>query len=221
MTKVNTSQTHRDTPTQSRGRARKRAILDSATRLFALRGFNKVSLAEIAADVGVTQAGLLYHYPTKAELLLAVLEERDERNSARLEESLAAGLTPLDGYFRLLAKNDEHPELVRLFVVVAAEALDPENPGHQWMEERDARLVHNMTGYVEEALDVELLPERITAEVVARWILALSVGLGAQWLRSEGTFDRAGQVALIMDLLAPYSKTPQADPAPNDRETTA
>lgn len=193
-------------PVQARGRARKRAILDSATKLFAMRGFNKVSLADIADSVGVTQAGLLYYFPTKAELLLAVLQERDDRNVVRQNEGKRDGASALDAYFRMLAVNDQSPELVRLFVVVSAEALDADHPGHEWVRNRDTRVLGNVIRYVEEAFDVARLPERITPEVIARWIMALSSGLGAQWVRADESFDRADYAARLMILLEPYLK---------------
>ncbi len=48
-------------------------ILASATDLFGLRGVDAVSLDHIAADVGVAKQTLLYWFPSKDELLEAVL----------------------------------------------------------------------------------------------------------------------------------------------------
>jgi AcrR family transcriptional regulator len=45
----------------------------AATRLFALRGYEGVSLQEIADAVGVAKQTLLYHYPSKESLRRAVL----------------------------------------------------------------------------------------------------------------------------------------------------
>jgi AcrR family transcriptional regulator len=44
---------------------------------FATRGYNKASLAEISDRVGLTQAGVLHCFPSKADLLTGVLELRD------------------------------------------------------------------------------------------------------------------------------------------------
>lgn len=58
----------------TRDRARTRAaVLESAERLLGTRG-TKVSVAEIAADAGVSKSGLLHHFPSRDELLLAVAE---------------------------------------------------------------------------------------------------------------------------------------------------
>jgi AcrR family transcriptional regulator len=50
-------------------------ILTAATDLFGVRGVDAVSLDVIAADVGVTKQTLLYWFPSKDELLQAVLAE--------------------------------------------------------------------------------------------------------------------------------------------------
>lgn len=45
-----------------------------ALELFSSKGFDQTSLREIAERVGLTKASLYYHYPSKQELLVAVVE---------------------------------------------------------------------------------------------------------------------------------------------------
>lgn len=54
-------------------RATRARILDAATDLFGQRGVDAVSLDLIASEVGVTKQTLLYWFPSKDELLTAVL----------------------------------------------------------------------------------------------------------------------------------------------------
>jgi TetR/AcrR family transcriptional regulator len=51
------------------------AILEASVDLFGTRGFSAVSLDEIAGVVGVAKQTLLYWFPSKDELLDAVLEQ--------------------------------------------------------------------------------------------------------------------------------------------------
>jgi TetR/AcrR family transcriptional repressor of nem operon len=43
-------------------------ILDVAERLAQIRGFNAFSYADVAGELGLTNAALHYHFPSKAEL---------------------------------------------------------------------------------------------------------------------------------------------------------
>ena len=67
----------RDTPT---------AILDVAERLVQQRGFNGFSYADVADELGVTKAGLHYHFAGKAELGEALMTRYAERFAEALAE---------------------------------------------------------------------------------------------------------------------------------------
>jgi len=57
---------------------RETSILDAAQRRFAHFGISKVTMDEIAADVGLGKASLYYYFPAKEDLFRAVLQ-REER----------------------------------------------------------------------------------------------------------------------------------------------
>jgi TetR/AcrR family transcriptional repressor of nem operon len=69
-------------------------ILDAAERLVQTRGFNGFSYADVATELGVTKAGLHYHFPGKAELGEALIARYSERFSAELQRLDADGLAP-------------------------------------------------------------------------------------------------------------------------------
>jgi TetR/AcrR family transcriptional regulator, cholesterol catabolism regulator len=70
--------------------AKRAAILDSAARVFAARGYADVTLKDIA-DVAKTKAGSMYYYfDSKDDLVAEVLLEASKRVLARVEEALAA-----------------------------------------------------------------------------------------------------------------------------------
>lgn len=66
-------------------------ILDSAEELVQRRGFNGFSYADIASELGVTTAGLHYHFTSKAELGRALIERYSARFTAALEAIDAEG----------------------------------------------------------------------------------------------------------------------------------
>lgn len=56
----------------SEGRER---ILREATRLFVAGGYRGISMRDIAEAVGLSKAGLYYHFENKEDLFLAILQE--------------------------------------------------------------------------------------------------------------------------------------------------
>ncbi len=57
---------------------KKQAILETATRLFAVKGFKDTSMAELSKMIGIAQGTIFYHFKNKEDLFLAVLERTKE-----------------------------------------------------------------------------------------------------------------------------------------------
>ena len=77
-----------------------------AIELFATSGFRGTSVAAVAARTGLSQSGLLHHFPSKAALLGAVLEERDRQDG----DFLAGSTEPPLGWAAFDAWVREHYE---------------------------------------------------------------------------------------------------------------
>lgn len=69
----------------SAGKDTRVRILDAAERLAQQRGFNGFSYATVAAELGVTKAGLHHHFPSKAALGEALIARYSERFGAALD----------------------------------------------------------------------------------------------------------------------------------------
>ena len=61
-------------PKSNNQRPRRDEILDEATRLFAERGYEGASMADLAEAVGMRKASLFYHFASKEVLYTAVLD---------------------------------------------------------------------------------------------------------------------------------------------------
>src|ERR1700749_2382109 len=86
--------------TNSRGRARRERVLAAAADAFAAEGFRGSSTANIGADVGISDAGVLHHFGTKQRLLFEVLEGHEAAASTPADElrstrGLAQGLVEI------------------------------------------------------------------------------------------------------------------------------
>jgi AcrR family transcriptional regulator len=194
-----------------RGDRSRRQILDSAMRLFSAGGFNPASIADIAADVGITQAGLLHHFPSKGALLLAVLQEREERNERAEQASLDAGVNYLSTFLGTLRANERTPALVQLFAILSAESIASDHPAHDWFTERYRRVIAFITEQITAVFDPDKLPAGMTVETFARWIVAVADGIRLQSLLEPAAVRREQALLQFFDILRPYMRDPRLD----------
>jgi AcrR family transcriptional regulator len=183
----------------AKGRERREEILAAADAAFAKHGFRGASLATIAQEVGLSQPGLLHHFPSKEDLLLEVLRFRHERQL----ESVASKIEEADGYaealLELCAENAQTPGLVRLFTVLAAESVDDDHPAHERFRERYRGLRELVASrFVAEQREGRLAAD-VDPETLAVQVLALFDGLQLQWLLEPDAVD---MVEVLRDFLA-------------------
>jgi AcrR family transcriptional regulator len=97
----------------------RRAIIDSARRLFAERGYGAVTNKDVAAAAGIT-TGALYHYvDSKLDLYLAVHRDVQRRVYGRFVEIVEATdtfLDQLDGMLEAAHELDIEDPTLTLFV---------------------------------------------------------------------------------------------------------
>lgn len=75
--------------------AREDAIISAVNRLLAEKGFDAMTVDEVAAEVGIAKASLYKHFPSKEDLAAAAMVRVVERARAFLD-SLDAQQLPLD-----------------------------------------------------------------------------------------------------------------------------
>ena len=85
-------------------------ILHAAQHRFAAYGYSKVTMDEIAEDIGMAKASLYYYFPTKEAIFRSVIQHEQEDFLSRIknviESSLSAGQKFLE-YIRLRIKLTE------------------------------------------------------------------------------------------------------------------
>ena len=72
-------------------KATREQIVDAADRLFYEKGFEYTSFADISDAVNISRGNVTFHFPTKDEILAAVIDLRLERTKRMLEQWEAAG----------------------------------------------------------------------------------------------------------------------------------
>jgi AcrR family transcriptional regulator len=188
-------------------------ILAAALAEFAASGYRGATVGAIAARAGMSQSGLLHHFPSKELLLAAVIEQR---NIDHREEFLRAvdedpGLGFLTGMVRLMRRAASELDLTRLLTVVIAEATSPEHPAHAWAIERYVVTTDLVVDAFHSAQRQGILRDDFDAAEVSSTLLAAMDGLQLRHLlsthgmRIEHAFAQlAGQV--VADLAAPTPK---------------
>ncbi|MEY8208498.1 TetR/AcrR family transcriptional regulator [Corynebacterium sp. MNWGS58] len=89
-----------------RGANAREEILDASSELFTTQGFAMTSTHQIADAVGIRQASLYYHFPSKAKIFLTLLNSTIEP-SLKLAQFLS---------------TSNNPVTLRLWALVAAES---------------------------------------------------------------------------------------------------
>lgn len=104
--------------TMSKGAQRQAQLLDAAERVLTTRGNANAALRDFAAEAGVRIGHLQHYFPTRADLIRAVLDRAMARSLARLAE--AAGPGAGDGTERAVTREDT----ARMLEVLLAEHDD-------------------------------------------------------------------------------------------------
>lgn len=176
-----------------RGEEAKKRILDMAVEQFAERGYRAASLADIARAAGITQPGLLYHFPTKQALLVAVLRERDERTLTEVPQGPAlVGTEILDAWDRLAEVNSGRYGLVQLSHVLGAESSGGGHPAAEYFRDHFRFGRELLTGAFEAGVASGELRGDLDCGMLANQVIAMMEGLENQWLHDPEGFDLAG-----------------------------
>lgn len=185
-----------------RTRASREKIIRAAIEFFARQGFRGAKMADIARAAGLTEPGLLHHFPSKTHLLMGVLAERDridkERSYTILQQE---GSHFLDAVAELVEHNETVPGLVQLFTILVAESVSPEHPAHEFFIQRYRREREHMTEVIVQAQQAGEIRADIPAETLTVLIFAMMDGLQVQWLLEPEKISMSGMFRVLMEIL--------------------
>ncbi|WP_345470954.1 TetR family transcriptional regulator [Glutamicibacter ectropisis] len=174
-----------------RGLERRERILDAAVRRFARRGYEGTRIADIAKDAGMTDAGLIHHFPSKEKLFLAVIERREEVY-APVTGSFDSVAEFLHALIASVKAACAEPEYLRFRAMLSGAGMIENNPATAHLEGRLRLAVERLVPLFAEGIKRgELLPDQQPLPMVLH-ILALNDGLRAQWGQAPDLIDYAG-----------------------------
>ena len=173
---------------------RRQEIVAAALDVFSEAGYHKGSIRDVADRVGLSQAGLLHHYPSKHLLLEAVLDWRDQDALARMGAEQPQGLAMLEALVDLAQHNATTPQVVELHVTLSAEATSRDHPVHDYFVRRYAWLLEMVADAFEHAAAHGHLRTGRGLCSAAITLVALMDGLQGLWLLNPESVDMAEEL---------------------------
>lgn len=184
-----------------RGVATRRLVLDTALDMFTEQGYRATSVRDIAARCGMTHPGLLYHFPSKPDLLMAVLQRRDEVDCDDESFEDLPGRAMLEHLVAGARDNASKRGIVELFATLSVEATAPDHPAHAYFVDRYAVLRGTITRALTDLARDGELRGGVVPSVAAAQIIALMDGLQIQWLLDPESTDMAAALGALIDAL--------------------
>jgi AcrR family transcriptional regulator len=170
-------------------------ILDAAARLFVQRGYTATSTRAIADEVGIRQASLYYHFPSKERLLDVLLLRTVEPSM-----TMAATLAELDA-----------PAEVRLFALISYDVGQlvraPHNVGTLYL------LPEVRAGGFERFQDERMSLQNVYASLIAQVLTADGPGAPSGTRAHEGKYLTEVVFALVESVIAIRADHPDDEPA--------
>jgi AcrR family transcriptional regulator len=129
---------------------KRRAALDAGVAAFLQNGYDRTTLAQIAHDAGISTGTLFKHFPTKAALFGAIMEEMWAPDPS-LEQPLPPAGNPAAGLSTIghdYADRLRHPQTEPFFRVIIAEAPRFPELGQALFERGKAPYLERLYAYL-------------------------------------------------------------------------
>lgn len=163
----------------------------AAMALFIERGYDEVTVAEIAEQAGMTKRSFFNHFTDKRAVMFASADALQASVLAALADA-DADLGPLDAvvqaFMQAAAGMEDYPVLARARQVIIDSSPD--------LRERDLLKMAEMTAAVADALAARGVPRR-DAILVAQVATTVFTTAADEWVRDP----RRGLAAAIQDTL--------------------
>ena len=132
-------------------------ILETTDRLFYQEGVRAVGIDRIIAEAGVAKMSLYKHFPSKDDLILAVLKYREEGVLEFFRSAMGRhakkAKNPLRAFFAALKEWFHTPDFRGCaFQNAAVELADPAHPGTEFVRGHKQRFSEFLRGLVEKTV---------------------------------------------------------------------
>lgn len=183
---------------QARAEVTRNAVLSSAARVFETKGYAGASIQDILEEASVTKGALYFHFPSKAALASAIIEQQSNWRVSNTKPAPLAVQQVIDLSFRFVAALQADP-LVRASIRLTLERntfmTRDSGPYEDWI----AGVLH----LVQLARDGGELRPEVDPEVVANVLVSALTGTQLLSEAISGRSDLAERVVDLWQLLLP------------------
>lgn len=193
-----TIQTNKLSFKQQQLKFRENAILDAVNKLLAQKGFDLMTMDEVAADVGIAKASLYKHFESK-EALAAASMTRLLEDTLAVAENLPEKMSALDklkGIVRWAIKL--HLAGTMPLLPSTRSSIQQALLNNQPYMTRLSELTEKLGEWIGQAQDVGSLSPSLPGEVILYTIFARSCDPVADFLKMGGAFSDEDIVELLI-----------------------
>jgi AcrR family transcriptional regulator len=195
-------------PGSSRLPAEKRRaqLLDTAAKVFAARGYNGATTAELAKAAGITEPIIYRHFKGKKEMFIALVERTGQQTIRDWEDSLRDFTDPAARISRLISANPmvamrgRTPYRVIVQAMMEVEDADIREALAEHVSKLHAFLAHE----VQKAQDSGQISKRFSPEITGWALMHLGLGYGilnALRIPSHGIDKSGGHIVDVIGML--------------------
>lgn len=87
---------------RGRGTLSRSVVLETAARLFNVRGFDRTSMNDIAEELGVTKPSIYYYFPSKDAILVGAIKEAGASFETKLRKITNDGRAPYEQFLDVM-----------------------------------------------------------------------------------------------------------------------
>lgn len=166
---------------------------------FGRRGYEGARLVDIAAEAGVTDAGLLHHFPTKRGLFDAVVARRSHTYAAMWNPAIVTARQMFDAYIASVRAAAEDRDLARFRGSLSAAAQLEGHPAEGHLAGQLDQALAGLVPFLEGGRDRGELRADLNATQVVLEVLAMNSGLRELWLQLPERVDYPNALAVAVD----------------------
>lgn len=175
---------------ETKGNRTKRELYETALRLFREKGYENVSIREIAREAGTAKGTFYIYFATKADVIVEMLRYYDDYYEKVIGQ-LPEGSSPLTGIQTLVWESCAFTEQiigVDLIRVLYIHQLMKKQEKQEEMD-RDRSLYRLLHRFFSQGQEQGLFRQELSPEQMTAWLVRAMRGVFYEWSLENGGFD--------------------------------